>query len=902
MTDPVARLTTALADRYTIERELGAGGMATVYLAQDLKHHRKVAIKVLRPELAAVIGAERFLAEIRTTANLQHPHILALFDSGAVDGTVFYVMPFVEGESLRDRLERDRQLGIADAVRIATEVAGALDYAHRHGVIHRDIKPENILLHDGQALVADFGIALAASRSEGSTRMTETGMSLGTPHYMSPEQAMGERDLDARSDIYALGCVLYEMLTGEPPFNGPSVQAIVAKVMTERPTAPSATRDTVPEGVEDAVLQALAKLPVDRFASAAEFALALRGGGGTTGFRRSAARTATRPGSDRRLVAALGGLTLLAIAAAIWGWSRPTEIGAAPLAFQVHLTPSESDFGFVATDVALTPDGSAIIYSDSVGGTRQLWIKRRGVGEPTPIPGTVEGRGPFVSPDGRTIAFSSGNRLLRIPLDGGSPRLISDSASTDIQWPGAWLDDGTIVFLGAAGDLIFTVNAEGGPVTRILDGDDFQNNIPVRFSAVPGRREVLVTSCSYLACANPRVYRLRLDPVQLDPILPGSSGAWALDGHRVLNLLPDGSTFIAPYDPATGEVGVDVPAFGGVSIGPWGPDLVVNREGTVLHLIGGGNATSDLGEFVVIGREGEVRRVDSAWSASFLNNTTAELSPDGRRVVFSLVDPASAAGDGVIYTKPFPVGPATPFSFDGTVNVRPVWSPDGRKVAWLSNRDGKLEAWQRNADGSGEPERIAADARNLFEIRYSPDGQWLLYRTDDVAAGRGDIFARRVTGDTTPVVVAATDAEETSPAISPDGRWVAFTARIGTIKEIVVRPFPEVSGGRVQVSVGGGTEPVWAGDSRHLYFRQATAGRFWLAELQFEGGLRVLERTLVSETVPGSLLDNDDSRQYSLMPDGSGLLVIRRLRAGQVESLNHLMLREHALPTVGGSQ
>src|SRR5438552_16949115 len=232
MSDAMDRLTSALADRYTIERELGAGGMATVYLAQDLKHHRRVAIKVLRPELAAVIGAERFLSEVRTTANLQHPHILPLFDSGEADAFLFYVMPFVEGESLRERLVREKQLPIADALRITAEVASALDYAHRHGVIHRDIKPENVMLHDGQALVADFGIALAASKA-GGARMTETGMSLGTPHYMSPEQAMGEREITARSDVYALGAVLYEMLTAEPPFTGATAQAVVARVVTE---------------------------------------------------------------------------------------------------------------------------------------------------------------------------------------------------------------------------------------------------------------------------------------------------------------------------------------------------------------------------------------------------------------------------------------------------------------------------------------------------------------------------------------------------------------------------------------------------------------------------------------------------------------------------------------------
>src|SRR5258705_9729331 len=234
MNDSLQRLTAALADRYRIERELGSGGMATVYLAQDIKHDRKVAIKVLRPELAAVIGADRFLSEIKTTANLQHPHILALHDSGAADSFLYYVMPFVEGESLRDRLTRLKQLPIADAVRIASEVASALDYAHRHNVIHRDIKPENILLHDGRALVADFGIALAASKA-GSTRMTETGMSLGTPHYTSPEQAIGEREITGRSDVYALAVVTYEMLCGEPPFSGPTAQAIVAKVLTEDP-------------------------------------------------------------------------------------------------------------------------------------------------------------------------------------------------------------------------------------------------------------------------------------------------------------------------------------------------------------------------------------------------------------------------------------------------------------------------------------------------------------------------------------------------------------------------------------------------------------------------------------------------------------------------------------------
>src|SRR4051812_8091462 len=248
--------------------------MATVYLAQDIRHDRKVALKVLHPDLAAALGAQRFLAEIRTTANLQHPHIVPLHDSGEAGGILYYVMPFVEGESLRDRLNRERLLPIEDAIRIAGEVADALSYAHSHGVIHRDIKPENILLHGGHAVVADFGIALAV-QAAGTARLTQTGLSLGTPQYMSPEQAMGEASVDARADVYALGAVTYEMLIGEPPFTGPSLQAIIARVVSEDPRPLIPQRKSIPPAVEGAVLKALEKIPADRFATPAEFAGAM---------------------------------------------------------------------------------------------------------------------------------------------------------------------------------------------------------------------------------------------------------------------------------------------------------------------------------------------------------------------------------------------------------------------------------------------------------------------------------------------------------------------------------------------------------------------------------------------------------------------------------------------------
>src|SRR5690349_13862036 len=280
MTDLRAQLQAGLGGSYTLERELGRGGMATVFLAQDLKHDRPVALKVLHPELAASLGPDRFLREIKLAARLQHPHILTVLDSGDVGGRLWFTMPFVEGESLRDRLRRERQLPVEDALRITREAAQALQYAHSHGVIHRDIKPENLLLtDDGNTLVADFGIARGLQASGGSDeKLTDTGLVVGTPAYMSPEQASGDRALDARSDVYSLGSVLYEMLAGEPPFTAPTMQAMIVKRLTEPPPSVRASRGTVPEGVDLAIRKALAPLAADRFGTMAQFAQAVQGG------------------------------------------------------------------------------------------------------------------------------------------------------------------------------------------------------------------------------------------------------------------------------------------------------------------------------------------------------------------------------------------------------------------------------------------------------------------------------------------------------------------------------------------------------------------------------------------------------------------------------------------------
>ncbi len=439
MRDPVLELNASLADRYIVEREIGQGGMATVYLARDVRHERKVAIKVLRPELAAVIGAERFVREIQTIAALQHPHILGLIDSGETQGTAYYVMPFIEGESLRDWLDRDKQLPIELAVRVATEVASALDYAHRHGVIHRDIKPENILLNDGSAMVADFGIALAVS-SAGS-RMTETGMSLGTPHYMSPEQAMGEREIGARSDIYALGCVLYEMLMGEPPFTGPTAQSIIARVITETPRPIALQRKSVPAHVEAAALKALEKLPADRYGSAREFSDAVNGKTVMSPASSASASASGARGATARVVAAAG--IGLVIGALLFAGIAKVRRQPPPPQWTGELLGGAD----VSAGARVSPDGQTIAFEAMVDGQTQIAVLKPASGDWAILThGTAQGIAGETawSRDGARIYYSRVSGVPRgvwsISALGGDERLVLEDAATPNPLP-----DGSIL-------------------------------------------------------------------------------------------------------------------------------------------------------------------------------------------------------------------------------------------------------------------------------------------------------------------------------------------------------------------------------------------------------------------------------------------------------------------------
>ena len=588
MIDMLPRLSAALGDRFRIERQIGIGGMAIVYLARELKHDREVALKVLRPEIAAQLGAERFLNEIKITAQLDHPHILTLIDSGESDGFLWYAQPYIRGESLRDRLRRETQIAVDDALAITRQAASALAYAHQHGVIHRDIKPENILLHEGEAMVADFGIALAL-REAGGNRLTETGLSLGTPQYMSPEQATGERQLDARSDVYSLGAVLYEMLAGEAPHSGPTAQAIVARLLTERPTRLRAIRASVPPEIDDAVAKALEKTPADRFPSAAEFSASLR----------HAAQPKAVPGGRRELLIGASVAIIIVVAAlGIWRVLRGGGSGGFAIGRSEQLT---ADPG-LEIQPALSPDGRLVAYSAgpqsrifirpvgagagsrtiplsdhatdreiqprwSPDGSQLLFLTRGGVSVAPALGGAArpvvpagvgggEGRGAAArvtaaawSPDGREIAFARGDSLQIAPMDGGAPRFVAMGHELhSCSWGGApqgkWIAcvslNGESVrpgttFGNIAPSAILLFPAAGGPPVSIAEPSAF-NQSPVFspdglrlffLSNRDGPRDVYAVSLSS------RSGRPRGEPVRLSTGLGAISISLSADGHKL---------------------------------------------------------------------------------------------------------------------------------------------------------------------------------------------------------------------------------------------------------------------------------------------------------------------------------------------------------------------------------
>ena len=822
----IDRLNTALADRYRIERELGEGGMATVYLCEDVKHDRKVALKLLKPELAAVLGAERFLQEIKTTAALQHPHILPLFDSGAADGFLFYVMPFIKGETLRDKLNRETQLGVEEAVRIAREVADALDYAHRNGVVHRDIKPENILMNDGRPMVADFGIALAVSAAAGG-RMTETGLSLGTPHYMSPEQATAEKEITARSDVYSVGSVLYEMLTGNPPFTGAVAQQIIMKIITVPAELVTVHRKSVPLHVADALAKSLEKLPADRFESAKAFAEAL----GNPLYRSGAVQAsamhigggAASVGSSwkfNRLALTISALAAVLLGIVLWGWLKPAAVPVISRSRMILWENQQIPTYRVARGLAISPDGGTVVFMDGDANSTQLYVKERDRLEVTALAGTAGVAGaPTFSPDGAWIAFVTGDgKVQKVPRLGGSAIAIADSAETGSPAL-AWMEDGTILFEDGHFD-VKAVGQDGGIAHHVLTntlGDSANRNMRY-LASVPGVKAALVVACNTADnCATPelRVLDLRSDQPKVT-MLTQALNAWSLPGGIVAFVRKDGGVFAAPFDKSTLTfTQPPTPMMSGVRTSVTSADMVVSANGTAIYVAGTSSSGSTLVEPVWVTRAGTVTPMESAWTmniAQTVNGDAIALSPDGQRLALTVPRTGLYGNDIWIKQLDRTSGTLTKLTFEGN-NINPRWTPDGQRVLYAG---GGRSLRSRRADGTGAVDTLFMSLRGVYSVVLTPDSNTFLLRlstspTADIA------LAHR--GDTATVPLVASPAfTETSPALSPDGRWLAYTSDESGRFEVYVRPYPNVDAGRWQVSQAGGSSPHWSHTGRELFY------------------------------------------------------------------------------------
>ena len=812
------RLTTALADRYRIERELGQGGMATVYLAQDLRHDRRVALKVLRPELAAVIGAARFLVEIKTTANLQHPHILSLHDSGEVQGTAFYVMPYVEGESLRDRLAREKQLPVDDAIRIGCEVADALQYAHEHGVIHRDIKPENILLQGGHALVADFGIALAAAKTGGS-RMTETGMSLGTPHYMSPEQAMGERELDARTDIYALGCVVHEMLAGEPPFTGPTAQAIVARVLTERPPPLRQKRPTVPPHVEEAVQVALQKLPADRFRRAADFGSALSS---LEGARRSAPAPIVRA-TRSRSVSMSAGAVALAVAAFLLGRSTHGGSPSLPLVFgrNLHVTWEQ---GLEITP-ALSPDGRMVAFAS--GALVRLRVMVRPVGEGRAVPLTGDSTGesdPEWSPDGARVLFLSRGGVYSAPAGGGAARPeVPGTAQLPIV-SATWSPDGRRIAF-ARGDSLLIREPDASVRGLALIAE------PTRCSWSPDGELIACVSGNTWYSRPSRVFG-NLSPSQIVVCRVRDGTVTAITDSLSLHQSP-----------------------------------IWSRDGNWLYFVSTRDGPSDI-YGVATSSNGSSKGSPVRLSIG-LGAHSISLAGSGDRLAYSLYTLRSN-----LWSMPIPIGtPVTTATAirlsNANENIENVaLSADGRWLYYDSDLAGNVDIFRISATGS-EPERVTTDPSDDFYPRVSPDGKELSFHS--WRSGSRDIYVMRLDGGGVQRVT-NTAGQEAVAWWAPDGKAIAFSP-LSTEEGIWVVQRDSAGGWGTPVRRRqGGTLPAWSADGRWLAFVSSlTGGNLGLLPMPSGEERTVLDVSGLEGTAVGRGVFDERGGFYFLMNDAAGL-------------------------------
>jgi serine/threonine-protein kinase len=862
MSATATRLANALADRYRIERELGQGGMATVYLAEDLKHDRKVAIKVLKPELAAVLGAERFVVEIKTTAALSHPHILPLFDSGTADGFLFYVMPYIKGETIREKLNRETQFGVEEAVRIAREVGDALDYAHRNGVIHRDIKPENILLHDGRPMVMDFGIALAVSAAAGG-RMTETGLSLGTPHYMSPEQATAEKEITPKSDVYSLASVLYEMLAGQPPHLGGPAQQVIMRIITEPARPVNEFRRNVPGNVVAALAKSLEKLPADRFDNAKAFAEALVNPQFTSSGHATMAHAAQRSRANvMRAVIPWGIAGIAATVAAAFALRGEPAALAPVIRFAITAPGVEISR---ARALAISNDGKTIVFAGTNAGTTRLYARTLDDPVPRVLVGTEGALGVAISPDSRWVLFSaSDNRVKRVALEGGSvENLVRTAEPAGLTW-----------------------HERLGPVL----GMPLMSSRYRGLSTIPPRAESSLTPIT-LATRDSGRFLMHHEPMALGD---GNTIVYSDFGEGKIRLgvftVDDSATATLELEAAyVAGVAGDIVVYGdrGDNLMAARVDLRARRVfGQPVRIPTGAAgvnfaAMSPTGTLVIQVSPSTYQAVlvDERGAAEPLAPDTVNwllprFSPDGRRIVFDGNFRNSTAlwlyDAGTSVLSKLNDGKASALRVVG-------WSADGRRVLNATRSGTRFDLEWIATDAARAPEpvsRVPVSSR-VASVTVAPNERAFAIGTA-FGSGGFNIMLSRTGSDSSFTPFVATDANEIAPSFSPDGRWVAYASDESGRYEVYAKSYPG-PGPRVQISDAGGGEPVWAKDGRRLFYRNGRA--MIAAHIERgtrDGTLAVTRREhLFSGVYYGGV--NERGASYDVSPDGKRFVMARSL-------------------------
>ncbi len=859
--------------------------MATVYLAEDLKHKRKVALKVLKPELAAVLGAERFVQENTTTAALQHPHILPLFDSGTADGFLYYVMPYIQGETLRSKLDRETQLGIDDAVRIATSVADALDYAHRQGVIHRDIKPENILLHEGRPMVADFGIALAVSAAAGG-RMTETGLSLGTPHYMSPEQATAEKEIGARSDVYSLASVLYEMLAGQPPHIGGSAQQIIMKIIAEPSEPVTRYRKSVPAHVAAALAKALEKLPADRFASARTFAEALGNPSFTHG---TTAGHGVGLGRQSQKVwwvtAAIALITL--VGGYLIGGNVRSDDDVRPVHFRVSIPDGIVSVGnCCGRSFTLSPDGHTMVFvgmtAAATGGLYRLSLDQL---DAELIPGTESGASPFFSPNGEWLGFEAEGILKKLRLAGGPVVPIARSGPVSNA---TWTDRDQIVYAATQGrNRLWTVSAAGGQPVMIPTADTVgPGGLPYP-AALPGGRAVLSSVDGGAGgLANRRIVVVDLETGGVDTIGIGTNAEYA-DGHLFIGGA-DGTLSVQPFDPARRRLtGEPTAILSGLTRGgPWQLAFAVSAGGALAYRESGSNAQAGEEAWlqlmvapvrgVTTPRDEGSSAVDGAQALPMPTprptTSAPAISPDGRQVVFrvpSLNGTNRAESVGDLWLLDMLTSTVSRLTTGGALT--PIWTRNGQYVTYyfIGGSGSPSGIYSRAADRSGGPELVIA-GREMHPASWTPDGQVLF--TQLVGEGSSMDIGIAAPGDSVPRWLLRTNAAESQPMVSTNGEWLAYTGE----GQVWLRPM-RGDGAPVQVSAGLGESPRWSTDGRTLYYLSLPDRAVTAATM---AGATVTGRLTVSDPIAATA-EGQPAAGWDLFPDGRSMLFVAPTGGGE---------------------